>query len=63
MNVDGRRIECRILKSFLLLMDDRPNRGRPVASQLFVLQKGELHPAAAKKMSGLKGVRKTKTAP
>jgi hypothetical protein len=47
----------------VLLMDDRPNRCRPVTSQLFVLQKGELHSAPAKKVSGLERVRKSKAAP
>jgi hypothetical protein len=40
----------------VLLMDNRSNRCRPVTSQLFVLQKGELHSAPAKKVSGLERV-------
>jgi hypothetical protein len=47
---------------FLLVMDDRLNRRRPVASPFFVSKKGELHPAATKKVSGLECVRKTKAA-
>ena len=47
----------------LLLMDDRSNGCRPVASQLFVLKKCKFHPAAAEKMPGLECMRKTKAAP
>ena len=49
--------------NLVLLMDDRPNRCRPITSHLFVLQKGELHPAPAKKVSGLERVRKSKATP
>jgi hypothetical protein len=47
----------------VLLMDDRPNRCRPVASQLFVLQKCELHSPATKKVPRLERVRKSEAAP
>jgi hypothetical protein len=42
--------------NLVLLMDDRQNRCRPVTSQLFVLHKGELHSAPAKKVTGLERV-------
>ncbi len=44
------------------MMNNRPNRRRPIPSQLLVLQKRELHSAAAEKVSGLEGVRETKAA-
>ena len=47
----------------LLMMDDRSNRCCPVASQLFVLKKCELHPAATEKVARLECMRKTKAAP
>jgi hypothetical protein len=47
----------------VLLMDDGSYRCRPVTSQFFVLQKGELHSASAKKVSGLERVGESKAAP
>jgi hypothetical protein len=47
----------------LLMMNNRPDRCRPVASELFVLEKRKLHSPAAEKVTGLEGVRKAETAP
>jgi hypothetical protein len=51
------------LSNRLLVVDNRPNRCRPVASELFVLEKRKLHSPAAEKVTGLEGMRKTEAAP